>query len=271
MQKVEMLQQKAKEIRQNILVCIGSLGVGHIGGSLSIADLLAVLYFDEMKVDPKNPKWNQRDRLVVSKGHSGPAVYSALALKGYFPKEMLTTLNRPDTNLPSHCDMNRTPGIDMTTGSLGQGLSAATGMAYAARLDRNPARIFAIIGDGDSQEGQTWEAAMYAANQKLFNLIAFTDKNDLQIDDAVDKVNSLGNLKAKWEAFGWNTLEVRDGNDVAQILKALEEAKKETNAPTMIILNTVKGKGVSFTEGRVDSHHTPVSEEQLVKAQAELA
>jgi transketolase len=270
MSKTELLRENAKEIRRETVNCIASLGVGHIGGCLSIADLLAVLYFDEMKIDPKNPKLETRDRLVVSKGHSGPAIYAVLAIKGYFDKSLLATLNKPSTNLPSHCDMNRTPGIDMTTGSLGQGLSAAVGIAYAAKMDKNPARAFAILGEGDTQEGQTWEAAMYAASQKLNNLIAFTDKNDLQIDNPVDLVNSLGDLEAKWKGFGWNTVFVKDGNDVEQILAALKKVKSEKDKPSMIILQTVKGKGVSFTEGRLDSHHTNVSEEQHKLALEEL-
>lgn len=271
-QRIKQLEQKAREIRKYTLRCIGTLGMGHIGGCLSIADLLAVLYFDQMNVNPEDKTMRGRDRLVVSKGHAGPAVYSALALKGYFPEAMLETLNKPHTNLPSHCDMSRTPGIDMTTGSLGQGLSVAVGMAIAAKLDRLPSRIFVILGDGCNQEGQTWEAAMYASHRGLDNIIAFTDKNNLQIDNAVDEVNTLGDLKAKWEAFGWNAISLQDGNDVSQILDAitLAQAKTGSGKPTMIILETVKGKGVYFAEGRIDSHHRTVSEEEWKKAAAEL-
>lgn len=268
MSNINYLEEQAKEIRKLTLECIGKLGMGHIGGCLSIADLLAVLYFDRIKVDPKNPKWELRDRLVVSKGHAGPAIYATLALKGYFERSMLDTLNRPHTNLPSHCDMRLTPGIDMTTGSLGQGLSAVTGMALAAKLNGNDCRIYAILGDGDMQEGQTWEAAMFSAHRHLDNIIAFVDKNNMQIDDYVDNINTHGDLAARWKAFGWHTLEVKDGNNVAEILKALDNAGAEHSGgkPTMIILNTVKGKGADFAEGRLDSHHTKVSEEQWKNA-----
>ena len=261
---VAELEEKAKEIRKLTLTCIGKLGMGHVGGSLSIADLLAVLYFDRMRVDPARPDWPERDRLVVSKGHAGPAVYAALALKGYFDVSWLDTLNRPHTRLPSHCDMNRTPGIDMTTGSLGQGLSAAVGMALASRLDGNPCRIFAILGDGDNQEGQTWEAAMFAAQKGLDHLIVFTDKNDLQIDDCVDNINTLGDLAARWRAFGWHALDVADGHDAGAIRTAMDQADPACSGgkPTMIVLHTVKGKGAAFAEGRLDSHHTAVTEEQ---------
>jgi transketolase len=269
---VAELKEKAKEIRKLTLACIGSLGMGHVGGSLSIADLLAVLYFDRMRIDPARPDWRERDRLVVSKGHAGPAVYAALALKGYFDLSWLDTLNRPYTRLPSHCDMNRTPGIDMTTGSLGQGLSAAVGMALAARLDKNPCRIFVILGDGDNQEGQTWEAAMFAAQKGLDRLVAFTDKNDLQIDDTVDHINTLGDLAARWRAFGWHALDVADGHDVGAILAAMDQAGPERSGgkPAMIVLHTIKGKGAAFAEGRLDSHHTAVTEEQWRDAVAAL-
>jgi len=248
------------------------LGVGHIGGCLSIAEVLACLYFGEgvMNIDSKNPKKEGRDRLVVSKGHAGPAVYSALALKGYFDEKELFTLNRPGTNLPSHCDMNRTPGIDMTTGSLGQGFSCAVGVAIGSKLKKDGATIYSIIGDGESQEGQIWEAAMYAGHMKLDNMIAFTDYNKCQIDGTIDQINTLGDLEKKWESFGWNVLRV-DGHDCEAIMKAIEKAKKATGKPNMIILDTIKGKGVKFTEeAGVTSHNMPMSAEQTEQALKDL-
>lgn len=260
----------AKEVRINIINCIGSIGVGHIGGCLSIVDVLAVLYKKHMNIDPKNPRMEGRDRLVCSKGHAGPAVYSALAERGYFDKSILLTLNKGGTSLPSHCDMNKTPGVDMTAGSLGQGFSCAVGMAIGSKVKKDGARIYAILGDGESQEGQIWEAAMLAANKKLDNLTAFTDFNHMQIDGTTDEINSLEPLDKKWEAFGWNTITV-DGHDVEEIDKAIIKAKAEKTKPTMIILNTVKGKGVSFVEAaKVGCHSMPMSCEQCEAAIAEI-
>lgn len=266
------LEQKAKEIRLETIKAIGNLGSGHVGGCLSIADLLAVLYFHVMNVDPENPRKDDRDRLVVSKGHAGPAVYSALALKGYFPLSELETLNEPLTNLPSHCDMTKTIGIDMTAGSLGQGLSCAVGMAKAAKIRKTDEYIYAVIGDGESQEGQIWEASMAASQFKLDNLIVFLDYNKLQIDGTVDEVMSLLSPAKKWEAFGFNTYEAEDGNDVMQIIQAIEKAKSEKNEkPSLIVLNTIKGKGITFAEKMgAANHHTPVTKEQLESALNEL-
>ena len=241
------MDEICKEIRRMTLECIGSIGSGHIGGSMSIVEVLRVLYFDKMNVDPKNPKMEGRDRLIVSKGHAGPAVYATLALKGFFPKEWLYTLNRFGTNLPSHCDMNKTPGVDMTAGSLGQGFSCAVGVAIGSKIKKDGATIYSIIGDGESQEGQIWEAAMLAAQKKLDNLIAFTDKNNMQLDGYTDDINSLGDLKAKWRAFGWYTQEI-DGHDCKAISEAIDRAKVKKGKPSMIILDTIKGKGVSFAE-----------------------
>ena len=215
---------------------------------MSIADVLAVLYGKHMNVDPKNPKMEGRDRLVCSKGHAGPAVYSVLAEKGFFDKEVLLTLNKGGTTLPSHCDMNKTPGVDMTAGSLGQGLSCAVGFALGSRLNKDGATIYAIIGDGETDEGQIWEAALYAGHAKLDNLIAFTDYNKCQLDGYTDKINGLDPLDKKWEAFNWDVIVVKDGNDVDEIDAAIEKAKKTPGKPHMIILNTVKGKGVKTTK-----------------------
>ncbi|MFA5449191.1 MAG: transketolase [Clostridia bacterium] len=260
----------AKEIRINIINCIGSIGVGHIGGCLSIVDVLAVLYAKQMNIDPKNPKKEGRDRLVCSKGHAGPAVYSALAEKGYFPKSELLTLNQGGTTLPSHCDMHKTIGIDMTAGSLGQGLSCAVGMALGSRIRKDGATIFAIVGDGESQEGQIWEAGMYAAHKKLDNLIAFTDFNHMQIDGTTDEINSLEPLNKKWEAFGWNVYVV-DGHDIEAIDKAIDKARAYESKPSMIILDTIKGKGVSIAEqAKVACHSMSLSPEQCEKAISEI-
>lgn len=263
------LRLKANEIRKETVKTIASIGVGHIGGSLSIADVLAVLYFDQMRVDPKNPKWEDRDWLVVSKGHSGPAVYSALALKGYFDKEMLYTLNKPNTRLPSHCDMRKTPGIDMTTGSLGQGASAAAGIALGNQRDGKDSYTYLILGDGESQEGQVWEMAMFAAHRKLDHLIAFVDYNKLQIDGQTDEVCSLGDVVAKFTSFGWDTVMV-DGHDVAAISAAIDAAKTVSGKPHMIVLDTVKGNGISELAGKASCHNANVTEQQLEQYLQEL-
>lgn len=267
----EQLKEFAKQIRINTVECIGSLGVGHIGGSLSIADVLAVLYGKYMNVNPKEPKMEGRDRLVCSKGHAGPAIYAVLAEKGYFPKSELLTLNQGGTNLPSHCDMNKTIGVDMTAGSLGQGLSAAVGIAIGAKLKNDGATSYAIIGDGESQEGQIWEAAMYAAHAKLDNLIVFTDYNKLQLDGTIADINDIEPLADKWRAFNWEVVEVEDGNDVVQIDKAIEKVKNIKDKPKMIILHTVKGKGVSFVENAyVGSHSMSVDAEKVAIAVKEI-
>jgi len=262
---------KAKEIRRSIIEMIGHLGVGHVGGSLSIVDLLVVLYYKHMRIDPKDPKRAGRDRCIISKGHSGPALYAVLADKGYFDKSLLLTLNQPNTTLPSHCDMNLTPGVDMTTGSLGQGFSAAVGAAKAAKIMGDGARIYTIIGDGESQEGQIWEAGMFAANAGLNNLIAFTDDNRCQIDGDTDDINRVEPLVDKWAAFGWNVIEVKDGHDVDAIDKAVTMAKRYRTRPTMVVLHTIKGKGVSFIEKMgYPNHNLNLSKEQVALALKEL-
>jgi transketolase len=265
-----LLKNKSLEIRREIMKSIANVTIGHTGGSLSIADILSVLYFHAMDVDPADPHKPDRDRLVISKGHAGPALYAALAVKGYFPREDLRNLNRFEGGCPSHCDMNKVKGVDMTAGSLGQGFSCAVGMALGSRVRRDGATIYSIIGDGESQEGQIWEAAMYAAAQRLDNLIAFTDYNGMQGDGTVEEVCSLGNLTAKWRAFGWQTVEV-DGHDHAAIVKAIDDAKQVKGLPAMLICRTVKGKGVGYVElSGVLSHSTTVSPDQLAAAIAEL-
>ena len=267
------LKEVCKDIRCDTVSCIGHLGVGHIGGCLSVVELLGVLYFKEMNIDPANPKMKGRDRFVCSKGHAGPAVYATLANRGYFDKKELLTLNQGGTNLPSHCDMNRTTGIDMTTGSLGQGFSCAVGVALGSKMEEDDATIFTLIGDGESQEGQIWEAAMFAAAKKLDNLIAFTDYNKLQIDGTVEQVNGIAPLGDKWAAFGWNVIDVKDGNDVEQVEEAVKAAKalRGSGKPTMVILNTLKGCGVQWiVDLGAGNHNTNVSEEQAKAAVAEI-
>ena len=267
------LQAICRDIRCDTLRCIGHLGVGHVGGCLSVVELLGVLYFEAMRIDPREPQKTGRDRFICSKGHAGPAVYAALANRGYFDKKELLTLNQGGTNLPSHCDMQRTPGVDMTTGSLGQGFSCAVGAALGAKLEGDGAVIYTLIGDGESQEGQIWEAAMFAAAKGLDNLIAFTDYNKLQIDDTVAKVNNIAPLDEKWAAFGWNVIEVEDGNDVEQVSEAVRHARLGLGGgkPTMVILHTVKGCGVPEIEALgPGNHNCPFSEEQAEAAIAAL-
>lgn len=268
----EYLESIAKEIRKLTTYEIVTLGeAGHIGGTLSIADTLAVLYFKAMNIDPKNPKMEGRDRFVMSKGHAGPAVYATLALKGYFDKKELDTLNRPNTNLPSHCDMNKTIGIDMTAGSLGQGISCAVGMAIASKLKGDNAKIYAVVGDGECNEGQVWEAMLSAAHFKLDNLIVFCDNNKIQLDGYTKDIMDLGDLHAKFESFGFNTLSI-NGHDVEAISDAIDNGKKNVGSPTMIVLDTVKGKGLSFIEEIAPKNHSvKITKEQLEIAYKELA
>lgn len=267
--KLTELKAIAKEIRVLTIDMIARLGVGHIGGALSIIDALVAIYFYSAKVDSTNPSDPMRDRVVLSKGHGGPGLYATLAKKGYFPIELLHTLNQSGTALPSHCDMHRTVGIDMTTGSLGQGFSCAVGMAIGAKLDNNPCNIYAIIGDGESQEGQVWEAAMLAGSRGLDNLIAFCDYNRMQIDGFVSEVNDIEPLAAKWRAFNFDVVQI-DGHNIEEIIIAIEDAKMRIGKPSMIILNTVKGKGAYFAEGLVSSHSMGITMEMAEKAIAQL-
>ncbi|MFA9380711.1 MAG: transketolase [Acetanaerobacterium sp.] len=269
-EKKAALQGAAKKIRYLLMDELGHLGVGHVGGSLSIADALAVLYFDKMNIDPQNPKMEGRDRLVMSKGHAGPALYAALAHRGYFDPELLHTLNQPGTLLPSHCDMLLTPGVDMTAGSLGQGISCAVGIAKACKIKGEDSYVYCIIGDGESQEGQVWEASMAAAQFKLDNLIVMLDYNNMQIDGMVDDVNSLRNPAARWEALGFAAFEV-DGHDVEAVAKAIDDAKKVSGAPSLIVLRTIKGRGVSFVEqAGFGCHNMTISAEQAQQALREI-
>ena len=259
-EKLEFLTAKARKLRDDAIEIIGHFGVGHIGGTMSVMDALTVIYYDKANIDPSNPKKQDRDRVIMSKGHAGPAMYAVLADLGYYPKEWMTTLNRNGTNLPSHCDMNKTPGIDMTAGSLGQGLSAAVGMAIAAKIDRNPATIYCFIGDGESQEGQIWEATMLAAAKKLDNLIVLLDYNKMQLDGPVASINGLEPVADKWKAFNFFVQQV-NGHDIEAISDAIDAAKAQKGKPSMIVLDTIKGYGASFTQGVANCHSMSVPEE----------
>lgn len=252
--EVNQLEKFATEIRLETLKEIKNLGFGHIGGAMSIVETLAVLYGKVMKINPKEPKWKDRDWLVVSKGHAGPSVYTALALKGYFPIEELMTLNKPKTNLPSHCDRNKTIGIDMTTGSLGQGMSTAIGIALGNRLGKKDNYTYLILGDGECDEGQVWEGALFAHHHKLDHLITFVDLNKKQLDGYTKDINDLGDIGQKFASFGWHAQDV-NGADVAKIYKAIEKAKEIKEKPSVIILDTIKGQGIKFVEETMANHH----------------
>ena len=268
------LERFALEIRIGVLEEMKARGFGHVGGSLSIADALAVLYGTQMRIDPANPGWPERDKLVCSKGHAGPAVYAALALKGYFPYDMLKSLNQPGTKLPSHCDRNKTPGVDMTTGSLGQGTSLACGMALGERMRGRDTRVFLIVGDGEANEGQVWEACMFAAAKHLGNLVLLLDVNGKQLDGCTKDVLDTLDLGAKLSAFGFDTTSI-DGNDIGALYDALERTRNGGEKPYAIVLNTIKGKGVRQIEEMKSNHSVAVSSEQwgewLAALQQQLA
>ncbi|MDN5331463.1 MAG: transketolase [Tepidanaerobacteraceae bacterium] len=259
------LQEMAKKIRCHIIEMIAEAGSGHPGGSLSCTDILVALYFHEMRIDPSNPNWQDRDRFVLSKGHAAPALYAVLAEKGYFPMEELKTLRKTGSMLQGHPDMKKTPGVDMTTGSLGQGLSAANGMAIAGKLDGKDYRVYVLLGDGELEEGQVWEAAMAAAHYKLDNLTAFVDHNGLQIDGSITDVMSPEIIEEKFKAFGWHVIDI-NGHDFEEIINAIEQAKKMKGKPTVIVANTVKGKGVPYMENQVDWHGKAPTKEQAQEA-----
>ncbi len=259
----------ATKIRKHVIEGVYHAASGHPGGSLSIADILAVLYFEEMRVDPNCPHWEDRDRFVLSKGHCAPALYGALAERGFFPAEDIKTLRRIDSYLQGHPDMKGVPGVDMSTGSLGQGICAANGMAYAARLDGKDYRVYAILGDGELEEGQVWEAAMFAPHYRLDNLCAFVDLNGLQIDGPTREVMSPYPVDEKFRAFGWHVI-VIDAHDYSEIRAALAEARQVKGKPTMIIAKSVKGKGVSFMENQAGWHGVAPKQEEYEQAMAEL-
>jgi len=266
---IENLERKANIIRRYIIGMISNAEGGHIGGALSIADIMAVLYFHILKIDPKNPEWEDRDRVVLSKGHASAAWYAALAERGYFPKEELLTFDHINSRLQGHPDMNKTPGVDMSSGSLGQGISVALGMALAARYLKKIYRTFVILGDGETQEGQVWEAAMVAANYNTDNLIAILDYNKLQLYGETNTIMNIEPVIEKWRVFGWNTIEI-NGHRIKEIVQALEEAVKFEGKPTIVVAHTIKGKGVSFMENKVEWHSLAPTKEQAKQALKEL-
>lgn len=255
----------AKEIRISVLEALKDLGFGHIGGAMSAADVLAVLYGEAMNIEPDNPGWEGRDYFVMSKGHAGPALYATLALSGYFPVEELKTINTNGTRLPSHCDRNKTPGIDMSTGALGQGMSTAIGIAHGNKILGKDNYTYLLVGDGECDEGQIWEGALYAPQHKLDHLIAFVDYNKQQLDGYTKDILDLGDLHRKFKDFGWHTVEV-NGHDTDAIYTAIKEIKSQDGKPGMVILNTRKGKGCSFAEGILYNHHMTFTAQQCEEA-----
>ncbi|MGB3368663.1 MAG: transketolase [Acidaminobacteraceae bacterium] len=268
-QSIEQLQETSKVIRADIVTMIHASGSGHPGGSLSSADILSALYFNVMNIDPKNPKMEGRDKFVLSKGHAAPVLYSALARRGFFKVEELINLRKTGAMLQGHPDMKNIPGVEMSTGSLGQGFSTSIGMALAGKLDKSDARIFVLLGDGELDEGIVWEAAMSASHYKLNNITAILDFNGLQIDGKNEDVMNISPVDTKFESFGWNVIAV-DGHDVEAIMAALEEAKIVTDKPSILIAKTIKGKGVSFMEDQAGWHGKAPNDEELSIALAEL-
>lgn len=263
------LEKTANEIRKSIVTAVHSAKSGHPGGSLSSADIFTYLYFEEMNIDPKNPKMEDRDRFVLSKGHVAPGLYSTLAERGYFPKEDLVTLRHTGSYLQGHPDMKHIPGVDMSSGSLGQGISAAVGMALSAKLSNESYRVYTLLGDGEIQEGQVWEAAMFAGHRKLDNFVAIVDNNGLQIDGAIDDVCSPYPIDEKFKAFNFHVIDV-DGHDFDALKAAFDEAKATKGQPTAIIAKTIKGKGVSFMENQASWHGTAPNDEQYAQAMEDL-
>ena len=266
---IKSLKDRAKAIRKHVLMMTTEAASGHPGGSLSAIDIITVLYFHKMSHKPDSPEWEDRDRFVLCKGHAAPALYAALAESGYFPKEELINFRHINSFLEGHPCRKRVPGVDVSTGSLGQGLSVACGIAAGGKLDKKPFRVYALLGDGENQEGQVWEAAMAAAHYKLDNLVAIIDRNGLQIDGPTEKVMSLEPLELKWASFGWNVIKI-DGHNMGEIIAALDTAWKNLGKPTAIIAITTKGKGISFMEGIREYHGKPLSKEQLCDALREL-
>ena len=264
------LQKIANEVRKDFVTAVHAAKAGHPGGSLSAADVFTYLYFEEMNIDPKDPKKPDRDRFVLSKGHTAPGLYSALAERGYFPKEDLLTLRHLGSYLQGHPDMKHIPGVDMSSGSLGQGISAAVGMAISAKMSNDSYRVYTLLGDGEIQEGQVWEAAMMAGHRKLDNLVVIVDNNGLQIDGDIEQVCSPYPIDKKFEAFNFHVINVADGNDMEQLRAAFAEARQTKGMPTAIIMKTVKGKGVSFMENQASWHGTAPNDEQYAVAMADL-
>ena len=269
MDKLE-LQKVANEVRKDIVTAVHAAKAGHPGGSLSAADVFTYLYFEEMNIDPKDPKKADRDRFVLSKGHTAPGLYSVLAERGYFPKEDLKTLRHLGSYLQGHPDMKHIPGVDMSSGSLGQGISCAVGMALAGKMDHKDYRVYTLLGDGEIEEGQVWEASMFAGHRKLDNLVVIVDNNNMQIDGTLDEVCSPDPIDKKFEAFNFHVIHVADGNDFAQLAEAFKEARETKGMPTAIIAHTIKGKGVSYMEGQVGWHGKAPNDEEYAVAMEEL-
>lgn len=267
--KIEALSNIANDIRMGVIEQVYQAQSGHPGGSLSCSDILAVLYFNQMNIDPNKPDSPARDRFVLSKGHCSPALYATLARKGYFDKDLLKGFRKVESNLQGHPDMKNIPGVDMTTGSLGQGLSAAVGMAIGSKMDSAGCRVYCLVGDGEIEEGQIWEAAMSASKNKLDNLCVIVDHNGLQIDGKVEDVAGLVDIKEKFESFGFNTITI-DGHDIEEIIHAFDFARQNKGMPTAIIANTIKGKGVSFMENKAEWHGKAPNKEQYEEAINEL-
>lgn len=266
---IKQLQEKAKEVRKGIIEAVYSNKSGHPGGSLSIADIMTVLYFNQMNIDEKNPKWEERDRLVLSKGHCSPALYGALAERGFFEKEDLKGFRNINSKFQGHPNMNDVPGVDMSSGSLGQGLSVANGMAISGKLDNKNYRVYCILGDGEIEEGQVWEAAMASNKYKLDNLCVIVDNNNLQIDGTIEEVMSSYPIEEKFRSFGFQIINI-NGHDIEEIIKAFDVAKNIKEKPTCIIAKTIKGKGISFMENQVGWHGKAPNEEQYIQAMKEL-
>ncbi|MBC7190181.1 transketolase [Candidatus Aerophobetes bacterium] len=263
------LERKAKSIRRRIIEILAKAGGGHYGGSLSCVEILTCLYFDILNINPERPKWEERDRFILSKGHAAAAFVCVLAERGFFPSDLLDTFNKLDSPFGMHPDMNKIPGCDMSTGSLGHGLSVGVGMALAAKVDKKKFRVFVLLGDGECQEGSVWEGAMAAAHYKLDNLIAIVDRNRICMDGCTEEIMALGDLRKKWEAFGWKVREI-NGHNVEEILRALRSVPFEEGKPSVTIANTVKGKGVSFMENTHKWHYRAASEEETKRALGEL-
>jgi len=267
---VAELKRTAMRLRANIVKMIATAGSGHNGGSLSAIDLITYLYFHGLRIDPARPCWPDRDRFVLSKGHCCPALYAALSARGFFAEELLWTLRDIGSVLQGHPDMTKTPGLDMTTGSLGQGISASVGMALAGKLDGRDYRVYCMVGDGELQEGQVWEAAMAAAHHGLDNLLVIVDNNQMETDGPTRSINNVEPIAPRWDAFGWHTAEI-DGHDFAQIHDAFQACRTESGRPSVIVAQTVKGKGVSFMEGKNEWHSGPTNPQQTAQALEELA
>ena len=268
-EEIKAIEEKAKKIRKGIIEEVYSHQSGHPGGSLSVADIIAVLYFKEMNINPQEPEWKERDRLVLSKGHCAPALYAALANRGYFKTEELKTFRSIEGRLQGHPDKKNIPGVDMSTGSLGQGLSNANGMAIAGKLDKKEYRVYCILGDGELEEGQIWEAAMTSSKNKLDNLCVIVDNNNLQIDGTIQEVKNLYQIDEKFKSFGFEVIKI-DGHNIEEMIKALEKAKTIKEKPTCIIAKTIKGKGISYMENQAGWHGKAPNQEQYLEAVKEL-